>query len=230
MDDNEPRKGAGIRAGSQFRFFTRTTLPLLTGNYAVNLDQLLKGITLSDDSIIYYHTHHYLIQHHYLTPSAPNDFAYWINFRLGESSLAEEISAIDIFDYNSLGEYKAKLINVISNFIKYGKGKRKTRETEINERFNFMKAITFAMDTGKSAFTLQEFHDILKTTSIFSFYYHYFEAHFRINIKTSNDFSMWIRNELKIPELAKKISNLDPYTITMDNLKLNIIKLVEGYL
>ena len=168
------------KAKYPFKFYTRLTLPQLTGIYALNLKELLAGIKNADDSIIYYHTHHYLIQHHYVVPDAPNDFAHWIIHTLGEKLLGEEISSIDIFDYNSMSDYKLELIKRLSNFISKD---TKTRKVETNERFNFMKAATFVMSTGKEAYTLKDFRDILKNITIFSLYYHYFEAHFRLASK-----------------------------------------------
>lgn len=219
----EPAK---MRAHYPFKFCTRLTLPQLTGIYAINLENLLDGIKNADDAIIYYHTHHYLIQHHYIIPSSPNDFAYWITNRLGENLLGEEIASIDMFDYGTIGEYKNQIIHKISSFIaKNGN----TRYVDMDERFNFMKAITFVMNTDKEAYTLLEFHDTLNSITIFSVYYHFFEAHFRLNSKL-NDFSIWIKDEMNIPELAYKIANLDPYTLTMDRLKESIIKLTENYL
>ncbi len=214
------------KAKYPFKFYTRLTLPQLTGIYALNLKELLVGIKNADDSIIYYHTHHYLIQHHYVVPDAPNDFAHWIIHTLGEKLLGEEISSIDIFDYNSMSDYKLELIKRLSNFISKD---TKTRKVETNERFNFMKAATFVMSTGKEAYTLKDFRDILKNITIFSLYYHYFEAHFRLASKL-DDFSMWIGNELKLPDLALKIQKLDPYSITMDRLREEIIRYVEKYI
>jgi len=215
------------RAKYPFKFYTRLTLPQLTGIYALNLKELLDGIKKADDSIIYYHTHHYLIQHHYIVPDAPNDFAYWIIYTLGEKLLGEEISGIDMFNYNSVADYKQELIKRLSVFI--SKKNSMTRKVEANERFNFMKAVTFVMSTGKEAYTLKEFNDILKNISIFSVYYHFFESHFRLSFGL-NDFSVWIKNELKLPDLALKIQSLDPYSFTMDSLKGQIIKYAEKYI
>lgn len=214
------------RADYPFKFYTRLTLPQLTGIYALNLKDLLDDIKKSDDSIIYYHTHHYLIQHQYLVPSSPNDFAYWITNRLGENLLGEEISSIDFFNYNSINEYKDEVVKRITAFI--SKNKR-TKHVEMDERFNFMKAVTFVMDTGKEAYTLSEFLDILRHITIFSVYYHFFEAHFRLGPKL-NDFSIWLKDELQLSELAEKISNLDPYTLTIEKLKEYIITLTGNYL
>ena len=208
-----------------FKFYTRLTLPQLTGIYALNLKELLDGIKKSDDSIIYYHTHHYLIQHHYVVPDAPNDFAHWIINTLGEKMLGEEISSIDMFAYNTMDNYRQELTRRLTAFISKDS---KTRRVEMNERFNFMKAVTFVMSTGKEAYTLREFHDILKNITIFSVYYHFFESHFRLS-SGFDDFSAWIRDELQLPDLAAKIAYIDPYSVTMDKLKEQIINYTEKY-
>ena len=213
------------RAKYPFKFYTRLTLPQLTGIYALNLKELLDGIKKADDSIIYYHTHHYLIQHHYVVPDAPNDFAHWVINTLGERLLGEEISSIDMFTYNTMDDYKQGLIRKLTVFISKDS---KTRRVEINERFNFMKAVTFVMSTGKEAYTLREFHDILKNITIFSVYYHFFESHFRLG-SGLDDFSIWIKDELKLSDLAGKIQKLDPYSVTMDRLKEQIINYTEKY-
>ncbi len=209
-----------------FKFYTRLTLPQLTGIYALNLKELLDGIKKADSSIIYYHTHHYLIQHHYVIPDAPNDFAHWVIYTLGEKLLGEEITSMDMFNYNTMDNYKQELVKRLTAFISKD---LKTRRVEMNERFNFMKAITFVMSTGKEAYSLREFHDILKNITIFSVYYHFFESHFR-PIFGLDDFSIWIKNELQLPDLAAKIANLDPYSVTIDKLKEQIINYTERYL
>ncbi len=215
-----------IRAIYPFKFYTRLTLPQLTGLYALSLKELLEGLKTACDSIVYYHTHHYLIQHHYIVPDSPNDFAYWITHRLGENLLGEEIASINMFDCDTMMDYKNKLIKTISGFISKN---TRTRRVEMNERFNFMKAVTFVMSTGKEAFTLREFYEILKNITVFSIYYHFFESHYRLS-SGLDDFSIWIKDQLKLPELSDKISKLDPYSMTMDNLTEQIIEYVEKYL
>ena len=214
------------RARYPFKFYTRLTLPQLTGIYALNLKELLSGIRAAGEQVIYYHTHHYLIKHRYAVPDATNDFAYWITNSLGESLLGEEISGIDIFDCDTMDEYKNAVIKKIEAFA--GQNYR-ARRVEMDERFNFMKAVTFIMPTGKEAYTLSEFHDMLKNITIFSVYYHFFESHFRLSSRL-NDFSVWIKSELKLPDLADKISSLDPYAITMEKLKEQILKFAEYYM
>lgn len=59
-----------------FRFYTKSNLTELTGLKAVNLTELLELIRAMPGSCIYHHTHRFLIQHQYLSPEPPNDFAY----------------------------------------------------------------------------------------------------------------------------------------------------------
>lgn len=209
-----------------FKFFVKLSLPELTGIYALNLAELLKGIKTSDDAILYYHTHHFLLQFHSTAPAAPNDFAYWITGILGENFLGEEIAGIDLFSFNSMEEFKLKLIAIIENFISKNK---KTRQVEMSSRFNFMKSITYIMDTKKYAYSLEDFINILQNMSVYSLYYHFFESSFRLK-ERKNDFSMWIESEFKLTKLASDINNLDLYTHTMNELKVVIINLVKQYL
>ncbi|MCM8792836.1 MAG: DUF5752 family protein, partial [Candidatus Omnitrophica bacterium] len=55
---------------------------------------------------------------------------------------------------------------------------------------------------------------------------HIFEARLRLEKKT-NDFSFWIEDSLGNKKLANEISCLDPYTRTLEDLRIGIIKLIE---
>ena len=73
---------------------------------------------------------------------------------------------------------------------------------------------------------LEEFLSSLKKVSIYSLYYHMFEARLRTS-RGSNDFSLWF-NERGETALAKQIERLDPYTHTLEELRSRIIRAVEN--
>jgi len=75
---------------------------LLLGRTAHTIPELLEGITEIPESSIYYHTHKFLHQHHYLSPEPPNDFAYWVTEVLNIPDLGEKISSVDIVQYHRL--------------------------------------------------------------------------------------------------------------------------------
>jgi hypothetical protein len=59
-----------------------------------------------------------------------------------------------------------------------------------------------------------------------SIYFHIFEARLRLE-RQSNDFSGWIETAIGDKLLAEKISRLDPYTHTLEDLRRTIIGLIE---
>ena len=82
-------------AQSPFEFWTRLTLTKLTGRQAADLAGLLEHLRAVPLSVVFHHTHHFLVQHQHLNPEPPNDFAYWVTNVLQESWLGERLAAID---------------------------------------------------------------------------------------------------------------------------------------
>ncbi|MDM7940425.1 MAG: DUF5752 family protein, partial [Methanothrix sp.] len=76
-----------------------------------------------------------------------------------------------------------------------------------------------------TANNLREFAEILRKISIRSLYFHIFEARMRLGVQ-DNDFSQWLRS-IGEDKLADEISRLDPYNMTLENLRRKIIRMVE---
>ena len=213
-------------AKEPFQFLTRQNLTILLGRKAKNLNGLLLNIKEVPLSSIYHHTHHYLEQHEYLSPEPPNDFAYWITNVLQNDSLGEKIAGIDLRSLDSLEDIRAKLIEVIENGIMQDP-ESAVHNVPAGEEFHFMAAQTFVFPTQYIARDLKDFKECLQEVSIFSIYYHIFEARlFQQNAR----FCYWIENSLDNRKLADAIKRLDPYTQTLDNLRKNLIKIVTMHL
>jgi len=209
---------------SEFFFHTKLDQAILLGVKARNLSELLAGIQKAPESCIYYHTHRYLRQHHFLSPEPPNDFAYWITEVLNESTLAERISSVDIIQFQSLEALRNAFIDIIQTHLE---SSERTPSAPAGEEFHFMAARTFVLRTPYVAHDLAEFAALLKEISAGSLYYHIFEAKLRL-VKGENDFSLWFRG-LGKTELADKVSRLDPYTQTLEGLRNRLIQLVQKY-
>jgi len=78
-----------------FHFYTQMHLIELLRIKAKNPVEILEGLKKVPTSSIYYHTHRFLQQHHYLSPEPPNDFAYWITEVLGLEELGESLAGVD---------------------------------------------------------------------------------------------------------------------------------------
>lgn len=213
------------KAKECFRFYTRLNLSELTGLKASNLQELLANIKEVPESSIYHHTHRFLLQHQYLSPEPPNDFAYWVIMALGEDVLGEKLASIDTVQFAAIRELRAKIITTIENHIKT-QPRSITRAAPEDEAFYFMKSISFVMPTNYTACDLTDFVEILKKIAIDSIYFHMFESRLRLEKKT-NDFSLWLETSLGEYNLAKKILQLDPYTYTLEDLRKTIVRIIE---
>jgi len=205
---------------SEFHFHTKLDQTILLGRKARNIAELLDGIMNVPDSSIYYHTHRYLEQHHYLSPEPPNDFAYWITEVLIDVHLGEELSSIDVVQFNKLADLREKFIDTIQGHLDSAD---KVHDCPPGEEFHFMGSRTFVLRTPHVARNLSEFLDVLKHISISSLYYHIFDAKLRLE-KGENDFSRWFRDS-GMPSLADGIARLDPYSYTLEGLRNEILEL-----
>ena len=214
-----------IKAEQPFRLFTRLHLSELTGVKAANINELLELIKVVSGSSIYHHTHRFLQQHQYLSPEPPNDFAYWVSNVLGEPELGERLASIDIIQFTTIRSLREKIVDVIEKYLQ----RNPTAQTKFVSKgaeFHFIKSISFIFPTDYYAHDLKELAEILKKITIDSIYYHIFEARLRLE-KGSNDFSFWIEKYFGDKKLADKISRLDPYTYTMEDLRKTLVKIIE---
>jgi len=213
------------KALDPFHFYTRLHLRELTGQKASNLTELLNILKNVGDSVIYYHSHHFLEEHLALSPEPTNDFAIWVNTALGNDVLAEQLASIDTFRFPNLTVLKQRLVEVLENYLKDHPDDRRCPE---GEEFYFIRSISFILPTPFVAHDLREFVEILRKVTIDSIYFHIFEARLRLQ-RGSNDFSIWITDSLGEKELADKIAEIDPYVYTLENLRNRIIELAEAY-
>ncbi len=212
-----------INAKQTFHFRTQLTLVELTGLKAADLAELLSRLKEVPDSSIYFHTHHFIKQHQFLTPEPPNDFAYWVTTVLQEDLVGERLAAMDTVRFASLKDLRAAIIRTIEPYVT---SERILRKAPPGEEFFFLKSILFTGETSYKARNLKEFLEGLKKVSIYSLYHHIFEAILRQPIGT-NDFSYWLSTQLNEKSVAASIEKLDPYTHTMEGLRQRIIRLIE---
>jgi Family of unknown function (DUF5752) len=205
-----------------FEFRTRLTLTKLTGRQASDLAGLLEHLRAVPLSVVFHHTHHFLVQHQHLNPEPPNDFAYWVTNVLQESWLGERLAAIDTVQFAHLRDLRARLVQVIESYLEQT---RELRVAPAGEEFHFMDAVSFTFPTRHRASSLAEFAGQLKVVGVASIGFHLFEARLRVE-SDDNDFSRWLEEQLGERELADAIRRLDPYTITTEGLRQRLLGLI----
>ena len=211
--------------GPIFHFYTRLNLPLLLGRRAHNIPELLAGLKAAPGASVYYHTHRFLQQHHFLSPEPPNDFAFWVTGALGLDALGERLAAVDTVKFRTIFSLRDKYVEVLEAYARGAKSP--SPSCPEGEEFHFLSCRTFILPVRRQAVDLAEFLDILKTVSINSIYFHMFEARLRLE-RGENDFSNWFEG-IGRKDLAAEVARLDPYTMTLEGLRKILIQKVERY-
>lgn len=210
--------------GHEFEFFTRFNLPLLLGVKARTVPELLDGLKAAPGASIYYHTHRFLQQHHYLSPEPPNDFAFWVAGSMGLDALGERLASVDTVRFRTITALQNRFIEVLESYLAETPSRAESPE---GEEFHFLSCRTFILSTGLKAADLSGFLAVLRTVSINSIYFHMFEARMRLE-RGENDFSNWFET-LGHKDLAADVARLDPYTMTLEGLRKLLIRKVERH-
>jgi hypothetical protein len=67
----------------------------------------------------------------------------------------------------------------------------------------------------------------LRKVSIHSIYYHFIDARLRLKLNT-NDFSVWLEQELDMSQTGDRLNRIDIYTSTLEGVRRGILKIIEG--
>ena len=211
------------KAREPFYFNTQTHMAELTGLKARNLRELVDTLKKVPDSVIYYHTHHFLEEHQYLIPELSNDFSTWVRDALDNDLLAERLANLNIFEYKNLEIFRDKLVNTIEGYIAQDPDQR---EAVKGREFYFMKSVSVILPTAYVAHDLREFVEGLRKISPSSLYFHVFESRLRLD-KESNDFSNWLEKSMEEVDLSQEVARIDPYTYTLEGLRSKLVQIIE---
>ncbi len=206
-----------------FEFFTSVKLLEATGRTARNVEELLVALREIDEATLFNHTHHFILQHNYLTPEPPSGFASWVSEALQDPVLAENLFAVNTMDFSSLGELRTALIETIEGHLKTSNHERNAPE---GMEFHFIRAHSYTVPAGVKAATIAELGAALEKVSSNSIYHHMFEARLRLG-RQQNDFSNWL-SYIGEEKVAEQISGLDPYLYSLDELRHRIVILLRS--
>jgi hypothetical protein len=205
-----------------FHFYTQYALVELLGIEAASPGELLEGIKKVPVTSIYYHTHEFLKRHHYLVPQPPNDFVIWLKDILHLERLGEAFLGVDTVAFHSLEDLRAEFVRILESYISEGGF---VAQCPRGYEFQFVSCRTFVLPTPYVAHNLEEFGEMLHKVGAHSLYFHVFEARIRLGTE-DNDFSAWLKG-IGEEALAQDISQLDPYFMTLENLRSRLIGMVE---
>jgi hypothetical protein len=203
---------------ASFRFFSELRLVESTGLRVTNLGQLLSGLREVPGASIFHHTHHRFLEHHFRKPIVYNDFAIWTGEVLQERELAEKLSGLDLRAFTTIRQLREALIAQLETVPRLNH--RWRRDAPPGDEFYFCRSRSFVISTRVEAVDAADFFRKIPTVSVNSLYFHFLEARLRLG-RCTNDFSQWL-STLGETALAEAINALDPYVVTLDELKEEI--------
>ena len=210
-------------ARQPFYFNTAAHLLRIGRLRASTLNELLDGLKTCPDDSIFQHTFQTLQEHHFIREGFSNDFAHWAFAACNEVGLAERLSSIDVREYTSIQSVREKLIAIVEEYLKRNP---RSGERAALEPFYFCASDTVVIPLPAVARNLNEFIEGIQKASIHSIHYHFIEARLRLKLN-SNDFSMWLEDELDLGKMADRINRIDIYTSTLQDVRRAILRILQ---
>jgi len=211
-------------ARSPFYFNSASHLLRIGKEKANCLQELLDAMRTCPDSSIFQHTFQTLEEHHFIKEGFSNDFAHWAFAACNEVELAERLSSIDIREFTSISTLRERLVQLTESHLQKNP-RAATRQAM--EPFYVMAADLVVIPTPYVARNLEEFADGMRKVSIHSIYYHFIDARLRLKLN-SNDFSVWLDQELDMRQAGERLHQIDIYTSTLEGVRRSILKVIEG--
>jgi hypothetical protein len=210
-------------ARAPFYFNSAAHLLRIGRERATNLAELLEGLRACPNDSIFEHTFQTLQDHHFIREGFSNDFAHWAFAACNEVGLAERLAAIDVREFTSISDLRNQLVEIVEEYLKRNPS---APDRAALEPFYFCASDTVVIPTPFVARNLVEFIESLKKVSIHSVHHHFIEARLRIKLN-SNDFSVWLDEEMDLGPLADRLNRIDIYTATLDDVRDQIVHILE---
>lgn len=211
-------------ARSPFYFNSASHLLRIGREKATCLQELLDAIRSCPDASIFQHTFQTLEEHHFIKEGFSNDFSHWAFAACNEVELAERLAALDVREFTSIPALREQLVHLLEAYLQ--KNPRAATKLAM-EPFYLMASDLVVIPTPYVARNLEEFADGLRKVSIHSIYYHFIDARLRLKLNT-NDFSVWLEQELDMSQTADRLNRIDIYTSTLEGVRRGILKVIEG--
>lgn len=211
------------RAAKAFYFNTSAHLLRVTRQKATTLVEFLDALRECPEGSIFQHTFRTLQEHHFIREGFSNDFAQWALSACNEPSLAEVLASVDVREFTSVADLRDRFLRIVDEFVNRNPA---AASRQAKETFYFCASDIVVLPTKYVAHSLQEFAEGLRHVSVHSIQHHFIEARLRLKLM-SNDFSQWLLEDLGLTEAARQLNRIDIYTVTLEDVKNQIIRIVE---
>jgi Family of unknown function (DUF5752) len=207
-----------------FQFFTVAHVTRVGDQKASTVRELVMGVERCSDESIYHHMVEALGSDEDLAGRASNDFAKWAHGPANCGGLAELLEALDERYYASIEEMRNDLQTTVRDYIA---AYPECADERASSPFCFCEGLELNVPLNLTASTLKELGTSIESMSNESFYLHFVASESRLD-QQSNDFSIWLSENLGLDELARKIDEIDLTESTLEEAKQKVLQLISA--
>ncbi len=207
-----------------FQFFTVAHVTRIGDQKANTVRELVMGVARCSDESIYHHMVEALGSEEDLAGRASNDFAKWAHGPANCGGLAELLGALDERYYASIEEMRNDLQTTVRDYIA---AYPECADELASSPFCFCEGLELNVPLNLTASTLKELGTSIESMSNESFYLHFVASEARLD-QQSNDFSIWLSENLGLDELARKIDEIDLTECTLEEAKQKVLQLISA--
>jgi hypothetical protein len=206
-----------------FYFNTSAHLLRITAHKANTLGELLAALRACPEDSIFQHTFRTLQEHHFIREGYSNDFAHWALVGCNDPALAEQLAAVDIREFASLKDLRGRLVGVVEKHLQLNPA---AAGRAADKPFYFCASDIVVIPTSVVAGSMADFVQGINRVSVHSIHHHFIEARLRLKL-LSNDFSQWLQGDAGMTDAASELNKIDIYTVTLDDVRKKIVRVVE---
>ena len=126
-------------------------------------------------------------------------------------------------EFTSVGALRDRFILILEQ---YFKGDPKVCARVADMTFYLCASDIVVLPTSFEGRTMHEFTEGLRRVSVHSIHHHFIEARLRLKLM-SNDFSQWLHEDVGLTEAARNLNRIDIYTATLEDVRQQIVQIVE---
>ncbi len=214
----------GRAARTPFHFNSAAHLLRIVEERAANLAEFREALHRCPEESIFQHTFRTLQEHHFIRQGFSNDFAHWAYADCNEAGLGERLAALDVRSFTSVADLRWRVVEIVDDYVQ---SHPQSAERVARKAFHFCASDTVVMPTALVASNLPEFAAAVGEVTVHSIHYHFIEARLRLKLQ-SNDFSVWLEEDLGLADLGARINRIDIYTSTLEGVRQQIVRIAKS--
>ncbi len=195
-------------------------ITIATGVRAYDLRELRDRLAEIPLDSVYYHFWGQKLRFGFEAQEFYNDFAAWAYNSLSDPILAERLANLHPENFPSLEALRDTLIDMIEDRLYELDYTSRRADTP----FYFIRGQLVVFDTYRRFNTPEELVEAFPTMSLGSLFFHFIDAR-RRTPERIDDFRVWLANFQGVEELVRAIAELDPYFITLLELRERLSKI-----